>query len=157
MTSPWTFLQTSSQESPPPLGLAISITVPFYDDSFRCHDDDTSLWQVKFIAATDGNAAPLQRVLHSLLLLLLLLIFLLLLLLSHCGDFWGVFFLFSFCSIWNSELFIKILNFYFINVELISNRRLFFLWLWMEWNDRIPKGLGLENKAMTRLFATFKA
>ncbi|MCI4386294.1 hypothetical protein PGIGA_G00060700 [Pangasianodon gigas] len=37
MTSHWTSPRTSSQESPPPRGLAISTTVPFYDDSFRCH------------------------------------------------------------------------------------------------------------------------
>lgn len=37
MTNHWTSPQTFSQESPPPPGLAISTTVPFYDDSFRCH------------------------------------------------------------------------------------------------------------------------
>lgn len=36
MTSHWTSPQTFSQESLPPPGLAISTTVPFYDDSFRC-------------------------------------------------------------------------------------------------------------------------
>lgn len=37
MTNHWTSPRTFSQESPPPPGLAISTTVPFYDDSFRCH------------------------------------------------------------------------------------------------------------------------
>lgn len=37
MTNHWTSPRTFSLESPPPPGLAISTTVPFYDDSFRCH------------------------------------------------------------------------------------------------------------------------
>lgn len=37
MTNHWTSPRTFSQESLPPPGLAISTTVPFYDDSFRCH------------------------------------------------------------------------------------------------------------------------
>lgn len=37
MTNHWTSPRTFSQESPPLPGLAISTTVPFYDDSFRCH------------------------------------------------------------------------------------------------------------------------
>ena len=37
MTNHWTSPRTFSQESLPLPGLAISTTVPFYDDSFRCH------------------------------------------------------------------------------------------------------------------------
>lgn len=59
MTSHWTSLQTSSQETLPLPGLAISITVPFYDDSFRCHVEASRL--VKLIVATGGETALLQR------------------------------------------------------------------------------------------------
>lgn len=53
MTSHWTSLQTSSQETLPLPGLAISITVPFYDDSFRCHAEAPRL--VQLIVATGGE------------------------------------------------------------------------------------------------------
>lgn len=99
MTSHWTSLQTSSQETLPLLGLAISITVPFYDDSFRCHFE-ASPWCVKLIMATGGKTALLQRS-HTFLLL------------SHCR---------FFCSIYSPWVFYEILNFYFINIELYQSR-----------------------------------
>lgn len=57
MTNHWTSLRTFSQESQPPPGLAISTTVPFYDDSFRCHAG--RLPDVDM--ATGGNEASLRQ------------------------------------------------------------------------------------------------
>lgn len=99
MTSHWTSLQTSSPETLPRPGLAISITVPFYDDSFRCHAEASHL--VELIMATGGKKTHYYK--DPILFLLL----------SHCR---------FFCSIYSPWVFYETLNFYSVNIELYQSR-----------------------------------